>query len=356
MRCLTLADKLRDLGANCTFICRVQPGNLINVIATRGYAVLQLEVDVDVDVDDSTDLSTCTASLSLTKSQNRFDALKTLQLINESFATASIDWLVVDHYGLEIHWEQLLRAASKRLLVIDDLANRKHDCDLLIDNNLGRSSDDYSGLVSSDTTLLIGPQYSLLRNEFSLFRQQSISRRIHNPNLKKIFISLGGVDITNTTCEVLRTLCSCPLPTDSEITIVMGPHAPWISEVRKQASTLPWKTTILVGVNNIAELMADSDIAIGAAGVSAWERCALGLPSIVFILADNQVSGAMALKNAGAAIVLNSALQLVDTFQFLLSNEENSTSALFDLINKSSSLTDGTGSSYVAHKMFNFNV
>lgn len=352
MRCLTLADKLRDLGANCTFICRDQPGNLIELIATRGYPVLKLDFDNDSY---STNSSTCNGSLSKTKSQVKLDAYKTVQLINEGFAVDTIDWIVVDHYDLDIDWEQCLRAASKYILVIDDLANRMHECDMLLDNNLGRSSDDYSELVSSETVLLIGPQYSLLRPEFSLFRQQSIYKRIQNPVLKKIFISLGGVDINNTTCEVLSTLCSCPLPSDSEITIVMGPHAPWLSEVRKQASTLPWKTTVLTGVNNIAELMANSDIAIGAAGVSAWERCALGLPSIVFILADNQVPGAMALHNSGSAIVLNSTNQLVETFQFLLSNV-NSTSSLLNLIRNSSILTDGTGSTYLAHKMLNFNV
>jgi UDP-2,4-diacetamido-2,4,6-trideoxy-beta-L-altropyranose hydrolase len=216
-----------------------------------------------------------------------------------------LDWLVVDHYAIGRCWEQTLRASAKRIMVIDDLADRPHDCDLLLDQNLGRSEQDYGGLLNPSTTMLIGAQYALLRPEFAALRPQSLARRAQNPQIKHLLITMGGVDNDNMTGEVVDAIKACPLPPDLRITVVMGLHAPWLTQVQAQVTNMPWPTKVLVGVNNMAQLMADSDLAIGAAGSTSWERCCLGLPTIQVALAENQIPIAMALHAAGAAVVLD---------------------------------------------------
>jgi UDP-2,4-diacetamido-2,4,6-trideoxy-beta-L-altropyranose hydrolase len=179
-------------------------------------------------------------------------------------------------------------------MVIDDLADRTHDCDLLLDQNLGRQESDYLRSVPTACTKLIGPEYALLRPEFARLRSESLTRR-SEPELKRVLISLGGVDEHNVTSAVLRTLRDGDLPDDCRLTIVMGPNSPWLDAVRKEAATLPWATEVRVGVSDMARLMAHSDLSIGAGGGTTWERCCLGLPTVMIVLAENQLAAAKAL-------------------------------------------------------------
>ena len=123
--------------------------------------------------------------------------------------------------------------------------------------------------------------------EFAALRAYSLQRRAR-PQLRQLLITMGGVDKDNATGEVLTALRVCPLPADCQITVVMGTTAPWLSEVEQLARDMPWPTRVLVGVNDMARLMAESDLAIGAAGATSWERCCLGLPTAMFVLAENQ--------------------------------------------------------------------
>jgi UDP-2,4-diacetamido-2,4,6-trideoxy-beta-L-altropyranose hydrolase len=199
-------------------------------------------------------------------------------------------------------------------MVIDDLADRAHDCDVLLDQNLGRSAQDYGGLLKHHTTTYIGPQYALLRPEFAQLRSQSLARRVQ-PQLKHLLITMGGVDKDNATSQVLKALTACHLPIDLRISVVMGPHAPCLADVQQQASRMPWPTQVLVGVNAMAQLMSDSDLCIGAAGSTSWERCCMGLPTLLLVLADNQLPGAQALEKAGAALAVGNDQTLSQVFE-----------------------------------------
>jgi len=300
MRCLTLADTLRESGATCSFVCRQHSGHLLALIAQRGHRALalpELKEGVQTNHDDTgradwlgTDWAT--------------DALDTQKALYAHMGDEPLDWLVVDHYALDARWEEALRPQAKRIMVIDDLADRPHACDLLLDQNLGRKEVDYCGLLKGKTDTLIGPQYALLRPEFAALREQSLARRQSSSQLRRLLITMGGVDKDNVTCKVLAALQSCKLPADMRVSVVMGPHAPWLAQVQAQAAQMPWLSEVLVAVDNMAQLMAASDLAIGAAGGTAWERCSLGLPSILLVLAQNQLLGAMALEKAGAAVVI----------------------------------------------------
>ena len=173
-------------------------------------------------------------------------------------------------------------------MVIDDLADRKHQCDILLDQTFGRQQEDYLPLTPEYCKLLLGSQYALLRPEFAKWRPYSLDRRSKS-EFKQLLINMGGVDVDNFTENVLDELKLCNLPINMNITVVMGGSAPHLESVKAKAITLPYKTEVKVDVDNMAEVMANADIAIGAAGSTAWERCCLGLPTIQFVIAKNQL-------------------------------------------------------------------
>lgn len=336
MRCLTLADALRVRGAQSTFICRPHAGHLLDLIQQRGHTAKALS-----PADDAFTAPADPCHAKWLGTDWASDAAQTQQALGDQV----VDWLVVDHYALDRRWEQALRPHTRRILAIDDLADRPHDCDLLLDQNLGRQAKDYGGLLSQHTQTLIGPAYALLRPEFAQWREHSLQRRAQ-PQLKNLLITMGGVDQANATGQALDALTRCELPADLHITVVMGPTSAWLVQVQAQATAMPRPTKVLAGVNNMAQLMAESDLCIGAAGGSAWERCALGLPTLVLILAANQHSGAMALQSHAAAWVAADAQQLMAQLSALF-NKETQTAALQKMSQAAAKLAKSNGASQV---------
>lgn len=298
MRCVTLADALAAHGADCQFICRAHEGNVIEFIRSKGYGVHALP-NVPAPGAGSTAPDPATSELTHSHWLGATQA-QDAELCAPILAAQSPDWLIVDHYALDAFWERALAPHYRRLMVIDDLADRPHACDLLLDQTFGREATDYHPFVPAACRLLCGSQYALLRPEFAALRPYSLQRRAQ-PTLRELLITMGGVNKDNATGQVLQALRSCRLPADCRITVVMGATAPWLDEIRKEAQDMPWPTRVLVGVSDMAQLMADSDLAIGAAGATSWERCCLGLPTIMLVLAENQRKIAEELCEAGAA-------------------------------------------------------
>ena len=188
MRCLTLADALKIKGAVCHFICREQLGDLITRTRERGYQVHTLPVEnvvvSEVDDEETYDNNKPAHSHWL-GTRWKTDA----ELTSVILENLRPDWLVVDHYALDAHWESEVRKNCKKLMVIDDLADRMHDCDLLLDQTFGRIEDTYKPWVPQQCKLLTGSKYSLLRPEFAALRQFSLQRR-ENPKLEHILITM----------------------------------------------------------------------------------------------------------------------------------------------------------------------
>jgi UDP-2,4-diacetamido-2,4,6-trideoxy-beta-L-altropyranose hydrolase len=330
MRCLTLARALAERGTRCDFICRAHAGHLIDFVREQGFVVHVLPLVASPNA-----LADGTAHAPWLGASQAQDA----QACEPVLSALQPDWLVVDHYALDARWEQTLVHAYGHLMVIDDLADRPHVAAVLLDQTLGRDPADYQAHVPSDCTLLCGSPYALLRPEFAALRSVSLQRR-SPPTLRQLLINMGGVDKDNATGRVLQALAGCALPTDCRVVVVMGPHAPHTARVQAQAPTLPWPTQVLGGVSHMAQLMADSDLAIGAAGATAWERCCLGLPSLMLVLADNQRGLAQALAKAGAAQVIEPAdLPRMDW------------SALLTMDRKAAALVDGEGVGRVVRTM-----
>lgn len=338
MRCLTLAEALRAHGGTCQFITRLHSGNLVEVIRQCGFPVIELPkgmTDFQPSMlDDESPFPTHAHWLGCDWAVDAKESLEALQAIQP-------DWLVVDHYALDQRWEAALGLHYQKLLVIDDLADRTHQCDLLLDQNLGRQPQGYANLVPAQCKVLIGPQYALLRPEFASLRAYSLQRR-QQPVLKQLLITMGGVDQLNATGQVLQALKYCALPQDCRISVVMGSQAPWLQQVQVQAQGMPWPTEVLVNINDMAQRMADSDLAIGAAGSTSWERCCLGLPTWIVVLAENQRAIADALQGAGAAKILDSASiapMTCELFTGLMSDIRT----LTDMSIAAASVVDGLG-------------
>lgn len=346
MRCLTLADALAARGAQCHFLCRAHEGNLIDFIRTKDHTVHALpapSVGAGLPASTSDDGSPAPAHhhwLGATQAQD-IDACAPV------LAALRPDWLIVDHYALDARWERALAPQCGQLMVIDDLADRPHACDLLLDQTFGRAADDYLPWVPPHCQPLCGSRYALLRPEFAALRPYSLQRRAQ-PQLRHLLITMGGVDKDNATGQVLAALSHCALPANCEVTVVMGATAPWRAEVERQAQTMPWPTRVRVGVSDMAQLMADSDLAIGAAGATSWERCCLGLPTAMMVLADNQRHAAALLEEAEAARILQLDENLPTQLARLIDEVALSERLLHRLSEGASVITDGEGARRIA--------
>jgi len=309
MRCLALAEALGRHGVTSRFICRDHAGHLAQRIRRAGYRVDLLPLVAGQPLQASDIAGDEPAHAAWLGTDWQTDASQTVAMMTEERP----DWLVIDHYALDRRWEQALRPFCGRIMAIDDLADRAHDVDLLLDQNLGRKAGDYAGLLPRTAAVLAGAGHALLRPEFSASRETSLKRRL-DAGLQRLLVSLGGVDKDNVTGQVLAALAQCDLPPGCRISVVMGEQAPWLDAVRRQVAAMP-AADLQVGVSDVAALMADCDLAIGAAGTSAWERCCMGLPTLLVVLAENQVPGARALAAAGAALLLGEGDELLPSLK-----------------------------------------
>lgn len=292
MRCLTLAAEVARRGGRASFVCRAHRGHLGARIAAAGHSLYLL--------DEAAPVSGPLAHARWLGGEWQADAEATRRALAEDRA----DWLVVDHYALDQDWEDAVRPVCGKVMVIDDLADRRHACDLLLDQNLGREAADYDGLVPGSATRLIGPRNALLRPEFAAARPGALAaRKQRHGRLGAIVIAMGGTDPANTTGVVLDLLEKAGALGGLQVTVVLGSNAPHLAALRARIAPMAPAVRLLTDVADMAGLLTEADLAIGAAGGTSWERCCLGLPALVLVLADNQRPGAEALAATGAALL-----------------------------------------------------
>ncbi len=291
MRCLTLADALRDAGAeDISFVCREDVGNYIKFIQSQGFAVSPIE-DAAADVP-----------------------------VEAASAERPADWLVVDHYGLDAAWETRARSLSRHIMVIDDLADRKHDCDILLDQNFVRSMQTrYDGLVPDSCRRLLGPAHTLLRKEFS-----SVTARPRDGSVRRILVFFGGSDPRGLTLKTVVTLGR--MPAGPTVGVVVGlAHQ---DKDALEAECHRYGFTLHVQTDHMASLLDAADLVIGGGGTTTWERCKLGVPSITVVMADNQRGITEAVAAEGATVNLGEADDvgpdnLKEAIQNLMKNPES---------------------------------
>lgn len=218
------------------------------------------------------------------------------------------DWLVVDCYRIGRAEERELRNAATALMVIDDLANRTHDCDLLVDQSLGREAGAYARLTPPRCVLLTGSRFALLRQEFAAARPEALERRRQADGLgapvRRILVALGLTDVGAVTARVVEALL--PVAASIRIDVVTSGAAPSLARLRTCAAHNAGLALHLDATGSqMAALMGMADVAVGAGGVTSLERLCLGVPSIVLAVAENQRGQAAALVRLGAALAVD---------------------------------------------------
>jgi len=302
MRSLTLAEELKRNGSNVTFISRAHAGNMNFIISQKGFKVLELPKPEPKQYVKSTNPGdNYNQWLGVSQQQDAKESINKLgQII--------FDWLIIDHYGLDEVWEKEMRPYVRNIMVIDDLANRTHDCDLLLDQNWFNDKESrYNGLVPTGCTKLLGPQYALLRSEFSKARKNLQPR---SGKIRRIFIFFGGSDPYNLTGMTLKAL-SVPELAHLEVDVVIGASNPNKIQIEKLTESRSF-THLHFQVDNMAELMAKADFAIGSGGVNTWERICLKLFSFTASFADNQSLLLGSVNEAGVICHLGNISELAE--------------------------------------------
>jgi UDP-2,4-diacetamido-2,4,6-trideoxy-beta-L-altropyranose hydrolase len=332
MRCLTLAELLRESGSIVSFITRSHVGNLDNLIKSKEFKVFSLP---EIHKFELERLDSYEKWLGVVQSM---DAKETIKRIDNT----KPDLLVIDHYSLDIEWESILRPHVKSILVIDDMANRKHDCDWLLDQNYTPDNSRYNSLVPPGSIKILGPKYSLLRKEFLSYRR-TIN---HNLTIKRVFIFFGGADPFGLTLLCLKSL-QHPKLKHLSLDVVIGSNNLHINEIELFSSKLE-NTVLHVQVNNIAQLMSSADISIGAGGSTTWERFLIGLPSLVITFGKDQELSIKELENNNYITWLGNVNKInQDKLSKMIINLIKDSNKLMLQSTKAKKLVDGLGANRV---------
>jgi UDP-2,4-diacetamido-2,4,6-trideoxy-beta-L-altropyranose hydrolase len=344
MRCLTLADELRHRGAGVMFVCRELTGHLVPIIKGKGYPVVRLPqpgTECIATPEDVLHASWMGVSWML-------DAAETIAAMGET----KPHWLIIDHYAIDRRWEEEIRPHVGQIMVIDYRADRPHDCDLLLDQNLYQAMESrYDNLTPATCKKLLGPTHVLLRPEFAASRK-TLRRR--DGQVRRVLVFYGGVDSTNETGKALQALAGIA-DRLFEVDAVVGGGNTHKEEIQRFCEAH-------VGfhyhcqVDDMAKLMAASDLAIGGGGTTTWERCFLGLPTIAMIVAENQTKTTVEVARKGAAFCLGyskdvDAIQLARAIENALANP-----AALRAMSENAMLLMGAFADISSHLLFNFQV
>jgi UDP-2,4-diacetamido-2,4,6-trideoxy-beta-L-altropyranose hydrolase len=309
MRCLTLAEELKNEEYAVKLICRELPGNLIEIAENKGFPVKRLPWPENKEyrpVDGE-----YITWLGVSKEQ---DAQETVEIIKAE----NPDLLIIDHYALDIEWEKKMRPFVKKIMVIDDLANRQHDCDIILDQNLVENMEArYDKLVPPHCQKLLGPDYLLLRSEF---REARKKLRKRDGKIRRILIFMGGTDYYNITEKAIKAFLMLKR-SDIIADVVVGKANPHKEKIKALCDEHP-NLNYHCQVDNMAELMLKADLAIGGGGTATWERCYLGLPMLLMYVADNQSNVLSKMEAEGLVFVIRDEIHFNEYLRKILANGE----------------------------------
>lgn len=245
------------------------------------------------------------------------------------------DILVIDSYDIDINLEFQFREYANKIIVIDDLANRQHDCDILIDQGYSREENCYKALVPAQCKILVGSDYVMIRSDFYSIKEIAITKRLNTKVIKHILITMGGSDPGNFTELALRDLLETGF--DGEIDIITGFKKNPIASLDNLIKSVKNKIEIYTNPK-METLMLKADLAIGASGSSVWERCFLGLPSILYVTAENQ-------KDFYQSLISNEICYSKDRLNEVLKKP-------YQLLSKVEKYCDGHGATRIIENIF----
>jgi len=318
IRCLSLARELRDQGWNCIFASEQETLMMMPIIREFKF-------------------------LKLSKNDEKDEASQVRKKLNSSAAA-----VIVDHYNRGLTFEKKCRKWSKIVMAIDDIPNRLHDVDLLLDQTGGRTPHRYKSLVPKDCKILTGPKFSLLRSSFSSL---GASHKRHlNRGKHRIFVAMGASDPKNLTNIVLNTIHQ--VSPNSSADILLSSNAPHLSGIKKLCSG-HHTYSLHTDLNDPASLISKATFAVGTAGINLWERCALGVPSVIVIAAENQRANAeYVIQNNGG--IFGGALPTLDQnyLRQAISRMANEDQIVLSCSQGAAKICDGLGTKRVAKIIF----
>ncbi|MCU7250653.1 UDP-2,4-diacetamido-2,4,6-trideoxy-beta-L-altropyranose hydrolase [Pseudomonas koreensis] len=326
-RCLTLARVLRAQGSHVAFACRRLPGHRLEALQAEGFATFALPDRYPGEDPQQ-------AIESMLPWQADIDALAALL-----DGQADFDWIIVDHYGLDHHWQTAARRWALRIAAVDDLATRRYSVDLLLNQNLSGLSENYAPLLPESCRTLLGPRYAMLRDEFNC---PAIAIK---PVARRVLVNFGGFDAARQTHHAMLALANFP---ELEVDFVAGADNPAWAQMQALAETRPnWRLHSFV--SDFYQRMTEADLFIGAGGGTSWERAAMGLPTICIAVSNNQQANGEVMAAAGAHVFMGareqvSVEQLRDAIGFVAENFYLRQS----LAERSRQLVDGRGAQRMA--------
>lgn len=294
-RCLTLAKELRENGHHVEFIVKALVGNITKKIIAENFIVHSIYPETgylvknpDIELKHSQWL----------KSSQKNDAMQCMSILKKT----NPHLIIVDHYALDQQWEKIIRSEfCGQIMIIDDLCDRMHVANFLIDATYGRSYTEYQGMINEDCRCHFGPDYAIIDRRFKALQEKALRKRKKTANHYKILITMGGVDINNISSRILDILTQLPLIQVENITLIIGGASPHKLSLMQKCTSL--NIQFLIDVNDMPQIMLEHDIAIGALGVTVWERCVLCLPAINICIAENQNMIAEKIKTAGLTVI-----------------------------------------------------
>lgn len=293
MRCLVLADMLRKRGAKPIFLCRQSPGHACGLVERQHFDLRILPGGQRTESPPPAHAAWLGAGL-----DEELEACAT-------HLREGADVIVLDHYALDERWEKAVRPWVNGIMVIDDLADRRHDCDVLLDQNPMPDQDiRYRDVVPAACRLLTGCSYALIHPAFRAAAERVSERK----TVRRLLLSFGGGDPDNLTGTALRELASLAVPGD----VVIGGAHPHRADIEALCCESGGRWTLHVQTSRMPELMAQADLALGGGGISHWERCLMGLPAVVTAMADNQVAPTEMVAERGACLYLGAADTLAE--------------------------------------------
>lgn len=286
-RCLSLARALSALGFGVVFVTR-ELGVELSFIDNAGFERIRLPAPRTPFLPGTSE----PAHAGWASVAGNTDSAQTVAVLR----SRRPHWVVVDHYAFDARWHRAVASAlGARIAVIDDLADRPLDADLLVDHNLSPDhARKYAPTGSRIGRLLGGPRHALLDPGFAQTARIEPAEQV-----RSIGIFVGGTDPWQASAmalDALREHAGFTGPVEV-VTTSANPH---LEALRRRCDRDP-ATSLLIDLPGLQAFHARHDLQIGAGGGAAWERCCAGAPTVLLTLADNQRVVAEGLQAAGAA-------------------------------------------------------
>ena len=335
IRCICLADRLRDIGAKATFLCRAEEEDDYDILIKSEHKLKLLKNK------NSKDVQSYDSWLGVHWEQDAEEVKSFIDCLDDD-----INLIIVDHYGIDARWHKKLRASCKQIFVIDDLVDRELDCDFLLNSSFSGQVEEYSKLLlNKKCKSFLGPDYALISPKYNHLRSKALIKRKNNTSINEILVFLGSMDPKNYSGLAIEAIQSFQWRTPIEVNCILSSKSPSLELVRKQIVTLEDdrddqslldsrasnqyqpefirpKITLHSDTENMEKFIFDADLCIGSGGNSAWERCVLGLPTFLTSIADNQIRNIQNITEKGAADFWKSKIDLLDLFKNYIQNTE----------------------------------